>query len=109
MAWKKVTKSREISIVPPEAAEIAASFRSAADKIRQLSSPLRSAGAALDSVWEGNAHNLFMDAFRPQPGDLESFADWLESTASKIESIRITTTEMFTETIWESDPIPEEE
>jgi hypothetical protein len=42
MAWKTVTKKRPISISPPEAVEIAASFRTAAEKIRQLSAELRS-------------------------------------------------------------------
>jgi uncharacterized protein YukE len=104
MAWKTVTRKRPVSNVPPEAFEIAASFRTAADKIRQLSAELRSTGAALDSIWEGNAKNRFMDAYQSQPGDLESYAAWLDNAARQIEAIRVTTWETFTENIWESDP-----
>jgi WXG100 family type VII secretion target len=104
MAWKTVTKKRPISISPPEAVEIAASFRTAAEKIRQLSAELRSMGAAIDSMWEGNAKNRFMDAYQSQPGDLESYAAWLDNAARQIEAIRVTTWETITETIWEADP-----
>ena len=109
MTWKTVTNKRSISRVPPEAHEIAASFRAAAEKIRQLSSTLRSTGAALDGVWEGNAKNRFMEAYQPQPGNLESYAAWLESTARQIESIEVTTWETYTETVWEPDtPLSED-
>jgi uncharacterized protein YukE len=107
MAWKTVTRKRSISKVPPEAIEIAASFRTAAKKIRELSASLRLTGAAIDVMWEGNAKDRFMDTYRTQPGDLESYAAWLESAARQIEEITVTTWETYTERIWDSDPIPE--
>jgi WXG100 family type VII secretion target len=109
MAWKTITNKRSVSLVPPEAMEIAASFRAAAEKIRQLSSTLRTTGTALDTMWEGNSKQHFMDAYNPQPGNLESYAMWLESTADQIESITVTTEETYTETVWEPDAPPSEE
>jgi uncharacterized protein YukE len=107
MAWKTVTKKRSRSIIPDEAPGIAASLRSAAAKVRGLSQDLRQTGAELEGNWEGNSKIRFMDTFQSEPGDLESYAAWLESTASRIESMKVTVWESYEEKIWEPDPTGE--
>jgi uncharacterized protein YukE len=104
MGWKTVKKKRPKWIVPPEAPGIASSFRSAAGKLRGVSGNLRSVGGELDGSWEGNSKNLFMADFSPEPGNVDSFASWLDGAASRIESMTVMIWETYTEREWEPDP-----
>lgn len=77
-------------IHPPEAKEIAGKFRQAATEARKLASQLQVISNALDSSWEGRAKDRFMADFRSEPGNLNSYADYLEHCARKIEDIEVT-------------------
>lgn len=85
------------TFVPPEAHKIAADFRRAARESRQLASQLRSVGGTLNSTWEGNSKNQFMGEFNPEPGNLDSYASYLEQCARNIEHIKVT--------IWEEKEV----
>ena len=78
------------TFVPPEAHHIANDFRAQARQVRDAAQKLRSSGGTLNNSWEGRSHDLFMGQFNPQPGNLESYASWLDNRASYIETIRVT-------------------
>lgn len=82
---KRVQVRKERWFVPPEAHTIAAQFRTQAGVIRDQATALRKAKSTLDSSWEGNSKNKFMAEFDPMPGNLDSYAAWLEQAANKIE------------------------
>jgi hypothetical protein len=46
-----------------------------------------------------------MDAFSPMPGDLGSFADWLEGKANEIASMTVRRQESYNEEVWVDDPV----
>jgi uncharacterized protein YukE len=77
------------TIHPPEAKEIANKFRRAASEARKLAGQIQKIGSTLNSTWEGNSKESFMAEFTPEPGNLNSFADYLEECAQKIESIEV--------------------
>jgi len=92
MPWVTVRVPR--TFVPGEAYAIAAGFRTEANRARALATQLREVGGGLESTWEGNAKNTFMNDFRPEPGNVESYAAWLEAQAQSIEHMTVT--------VWES-------
>ena len=77
------------TIHPPEAKGIAASFRRAAGEARKLSGKIQTIGNTLNDTWEGNSKERFMSEFSQEPGNLNSYADYLEDCARKIESIEV--------------------
>jgi len=77
------------SIHPPEAKEIAASFRRSASEVRNLAVQVQAIGNQLNATWEGKSKVRFMGDFSPEPGNLNSYADYLENCARKIESIEV--------------------
>ena len=77
-------------IHPPEAKGIAGKFRQAATEARKLAGQLQVISNALDSSWEGRSKDRFMGDFRSEPGNLNSYADYLEDCARKIEDIEVT-------------------
>ncbi len=86
------------TFVPGEAHSIAAGFRSQAGRARDLARQLRDVGGTLNTWWEGNAKNNFFSTFSSQPGNLDSYASWLETQARTIESMTVT--------VWESRVVP---
>ncbi len=82
------------TFVPSEAYAIAAGFRAEAGRVRGTAQQLRTTGNNLDSTWEGNSKNNFFAQFRPEPGNVESYAAWLEEKARNIECMTVT--------VWES-------
>lgn len=91
MATKPKEKTRvrvEKWFTPKEAHTIASQFRTQARVIREQANALRKERSTLDSSWEGNSRNNFMQLLDPVPGNLESFAQWLESQANKIENLK---------------------
>ena len=90
MAGKK-TKIRvrvEHWFIPPEAHTIAGQFRAQAGAIREQANALGKAKNTLEGSWEGNSKNNFMQMFDPTPGNLNSFASWLEQAAKIIENTK---------------------
>jgi len=94
MPIKRVKKT----FVPPEAPRIAAEFRKSANEVRIQASRLRGVQGTLDSTWQGNSKNVFMSGFSGEPGNVESYACWLESKANEIENMTVT--------IWEEINVP---
>ena len=91
MARKTKTKTKvrvEEWFVPNEAHVIASEFRTQARVIRDQATALRKAKGTLDGSWEGNSKKNFMQVFDPVPGNLDSFASWLEQSANKIENTK---------------------
>jgi uncharacterized protein YukE len=86
------------TFVPGEAHSIAAGFRSQAARVRDLAQQLRNVGGTLDTTWEGNAKNTFISSFSSQPGNLESYASWLEDQARQIEGMTVT--------VWDNKVVP---
>jgi uncharacterized protein YukE len=86
------------TFVPGEAHAIAAGFRAQAGKARDLARQLRAVGGTLNTWWEGNAKNVFFSTFNSEPGNLDSYASWLEDKARIIEHMTVT--------IWESKTVP---
>ena len=78
------------TFIPPEARQIAAAFRAAAAQVRAQASSLKGVGYTLNSSWEGNSKNNFMGDFSPEPGNVESYASWLEDRARDIEHMKVT-------------------
>lgn len=76
--------------VPREAHSIAAGFRSQAGRMRDLARQLRDTGGTLNTWWEGNAKNVFFSSFNSEPGNLESYASWLDDRARNIEDMKVT-------------------
>jgi len=85
------------TFVPSEAYAIAAGFRAEAARVRGLSQQLSGIGGTLDSSWEGNAKNRFFGIFRPEPGNTESYAAWLDAQARNIERMTVT--------VWETQVV----
>ncbi len=86
------------TFIPPEAPRIAAEFRKSANEVRMQAGRLRGVQGTLDSTWQGNSKNVFMGNFSSEPGNVESYASWLESKASEIENMTVT--------IWEDIFVP---
>ena len=86
------------TFVPGEAHSIAAGFRSQAARVRDQARQLRNVGGTLDTTWEGNAKNAFFSSFSSEPGNLESYASWLEDRARQIEGMTVT--------VWEQKTVP---
>lgn len=84
---KKLTKV-EHWFTPPEAHNIASQFRSQARVIREQANAIRKARSTLDGSWEGNSKNNFVSQLDPVPGNLDSYAQWLESAANEIEHLK---------------------
>ena len=84
--------------VPPEAYSIAAGFRSQAARVRDQAQQLRNVGGTLDTTWQGNAKNAFFSSFSSEPGNLESYASWLEDRARQIEGMTVT--------VWDTKVVP---
>lgn len=103
MPWRTVTNRRLVTFVPPEAAGIAGSFRSAASSVRGLAGDLNALRGSLDSSWQGNAKMAFMSKFNSMPGDLSSYASWLDSKAGEIESMTVSMWEEYEDREWYDD------
>ena len=89
MADKEKTRIRvrvEHWFIPNEAHSIAAQFRTQAGAIRDQANTVGKAKNTLDASWEGNSKNKFMLLFDPMPGNLGSYASWLEQAANQIEN-----------------------
>jgi uncharacterized protein YukE len=86
------------TFVPGEAHSIAAGFRAQAGRARDLARQLRDVGGTLNTWWEGNAKNVFFSTFSSEPGNLESYASWLEDKARNIEGMTVT--------VWETKVVP---
>jgi uncharacterized protein YukE len=86
------------TFVPGEAHSIAAGFRSQAGRVRDLARQLRDVGGTLDTWWEGNAKNAFFGSFSSEPGNLDSYAAWLEDRAREIEGMTVT--------VWDTKVVP---
>jgi uncharacterized protein YukE len=86
------------TFVPQEAHSIAAGFRLQAGRMRDLARQLRDVGGNLNTWWEGNSKNNFFSSFSSEPGNLESYASWLDDQARYIEGMTVT--------VWESKVIP---
>ena len=86
---KKKNEDRvEHWFVPNEAHTIAGQFRAQAGAIRDQANALGKAKGTLNDSWEGIAKNKFMVLFDPMPGNLGSYASWLEQAANKIENTK---------------------
>lgn len=85
------------TFVPKEAYVIAGNFRRAAGEARSLASQLQSVGNSLNSSWEGNSKNQFMQEFQSEPGNLLDYANYLEQCARTIERMTVT--------VWEEKEI----
>ena len=78
------------TFIPPEAHSIANNFRQTASEVRRLAGQLNEIGNTLNATWEGRSKNNFMGEFNPEPGNLNSFADYLESCAQNVERMTVT-------------------
>lgn len=78
------------TFIPPEAYSIANNFRRLAQEARRLANELRRLSNVLNSGWEGNSKNNFMNDFLPKASDLERLADHLERSARTIETTKVT-------------------
>ena len=83
---KKIRVRVEHWFIPKEAHTIADKVRAQARAIRKQANALRKAKNTLDGSWEGNSKSNFMQKFDPTPGNLNSYASWLEQAAKKIET-----------------------
>lgn len=81
MPWKWIT--------PDEAPAVAAKFRRAAHRVRELSSELREVQRDIDATWEGRSKDNFARDFSPFPTQVDDLAEQLESSARKIESMKV--------------------
>ena len=76
-------------ITPPETRPIVEELFVQAQRVREIARQVKSVGHELDGTWTGGARNIFFSHYDPLPGDLDRFANSLESKARSIAAITV--------------------
>ena len=82
-------KRIKVYFIPPEAPEIAARFDSTANRVHDVLKEYRDCHRTLESNWQGNSANLYMELADPEARTLEDYARWLHQQADQIRSQKV--------------------